>query len=118
MRRMARNLSVEDSVLVQDRKAVRGYLRRHGDLADRLPEVCEALRKEFGSEAELAVELYRDPEISDHYLTIYVRLDSYDGETMARIDRASARFERRLARSSGYLLMTTDFRPPRGPNGV
>jgi hypothetical protein len=118
MRRTTAKPSLEDTVIVPNRKAVRAYLKRHGDLAVRLPAVCEAARKEFGSEAELALELYRDPEIRDHYLTLYVRLDSYDGETMARIERVSAPFERRLAQSSGYLLVTTDFRPTRGANGV
>jgi hypothetical protein len=118
MKRAASDSSLQDAVFVPDRKAVRAYLRRHGDLAAHLPAVIEAARKEFGSEAELALELYRDPEIRDHYLTLYVRLHSYDGETMARIDRVSTLFERRLAQTSGYLLLTTDFRPPRGANGL
>jgi hypothetical protein len=118
MKRLASASSLKEAVYGPDRKAVRAYLKRHGDLATHLPAVCDAARKEFGSEAELALELYRDPEIRDHYLTLYVRLDSYDSETMARIDRVSANFERRLAHASGYLLLTTDFRPPRGANGV
>jgi hypothetical protein len=118
MKRTVRDLSIEEAVLVPDLKAVRAYLKRHDELAAQLPAVCDAARKEFGAEAELALELYRDPEISDHYLTLYVRLDCYDSETMSRIDRVSGSFERQLAQTSGYLLLTTDFRPPRGANGV
>jgi hypothetical protein len=118
MKRAVRDRPLEESVFVPDRKAVGAYLRRHRDLAARLPSVCDAARKEFGPEVELALELYRDPEIRDHYLTLYVRLDSYDGKTMGRIDRVSRNLERRLAQTSGYLLLTTDFRPPRGANGV
>lgn len=118
MKRTTAPSPLEKSVIVPDRRAVRGYLKQHGDLASDVSAICEAARKEFGSEAELALEVYRDPEIRDHYLTLYVRLDSYDGDTMARIERISAPFERRLSRSSGYLLVTTDFRPPRGPYGV
>jgi hypothetical protein len=118
MKRTTANASLEESVIVPDRRAVRAYLKRHGDLAADVSAICEAARKEFGSEAELALEVYHDREIRDHYLTLYVRLDSYEGDTMARIERMSAPFERRLGRSSGYLLVTTDFRPPRGGNGV
>ncbi|HMF15354.1 MAG TPA: hypothetical protein VKE94_23730 [Gemmataceae bacterium] len=118
MKRVARDSSLEEGLLVPDRKAVRAYLRRHRDLAAHLPAVRDAAREEFGSEAELTLDLYQDPDRRDRYLTLYVRLDSYDRETMARIDRLSTHFEPRLARASGYLLLTTDFRPPRSANGV
>src|SRR5437870_1581230 len=112
------NPSLEAAIVIPDRKAVRAYLKRHADLAANLPAVCEAAREEFGSEVQLSLELYRDPEIHDQYLTLYIRLDAYDSATMARVDRVNEKFERRLERASGYLLLTTDFRPPRGANGV
>src|SRR5262245_20454421 len=112
------NSSLNEAIAVPDRKAVRAYLRRHAYLAGAILAVCEAARKEFGSEAELSLQLYRDPEVGDRYLTLYIRLDAYDGETMARIDRVSKKFERRLERATGYLLLTTDFRPRRGANGL
>jgi len=118
MKRAVCDASLEEAIFVANRKVVRAYLRRHSDLAALLRAICDAARKEFGSEAELALELYRDPEIRDSYLTLYVRLDSYDRETMARIDRVGAAFERRLAQTSGYLLLTTDFRMPRGADAV
>ena len=118
MRRQTHHASIEDVFFVPDRKAVCAYLKRHADLAAQLPRVCEAARKEFGLEAEFSLEVYRDPEIRDRYLTLYVRLDCYGDDTIARIDRVSRHLERRLGRSSGYLQLTTDFRPPRGANGV
>jgi len=117
MRRL-QDRSLEEGIVIPDRKAVRAYLKRHAALAANLPAVCEATREEFGSEAELSLELYRDPEIRDQYLTLYVRLQVYDRDTMGRIDRVSERFARRLGRAPGYLLLTTDFRPPREANGV
>ena len=49
------------------------YLDEHGDLSQLLPEICGQIRKQFGPEAELSLELYRDPEINDRYLTLYLR---------------------------------------------
>jgi hypothetical protein len=99
-------------------KDVAAYLALHPDLAKVLPPVCAQARKEFGPEAELKLQVYRDPEIDDCYLRLYVRLSSYDDASMARLARVSQPFEEALARASGYLLVTTDFRPPRAKLGV
>jgi hypothetical protein len=98
--------------------AVKGYLAEFPDLAAVIPPIAEAVRQEFGADAELALELYTDPEIADRYLTLYVRQASYGEGTIGRIDRACSPFEEELARKSGQLLVTTDFRPPRGSHGV
>ena len=97
---------------------VRAYLDRFEGLANLVPEVCAALRAEFGGEAELSLELYTDPEIEDRYLTLYVRQAVYDRDIMERIDRACSAVEDRLSAASGRLLVTTDFRPPRGNHAV
>ena len=97
-------------VVSQDWDAVRGYLEQNSDLAPLLPGICAAVRKEFGPEAEVALELYRDPEIKDETLTLYLRLDAYEADILERLDRASEPFMDKLAQASGYLLPTTDFR--------
>jgi hypothetical protein len=94
------------------------YLDAHPDLAAVLPVVCGRVRQELGPEAELSLEVYRDPEIDDCYLRLCARLLSYDDETLERLDRVSQSFEEELAHGSGYLLLTTDLRPARAPHAI
>ncbi|HEV3260525.1 MAG TPA: hypothetical protein VG013_26960 [Gemmataceae bacterium] len=105
-------------VISRNWDAVRAYLEQDADLASLLPAVCEQARNEFGPDAELALEVYRDPEVKDAYLTLYVRLKRYATDTMERLDRVGQRFTDKLEQVSGYLLLTTDFRGPGGTNGV
>ena len=97
---------------------VDSYLAQFPELAVLVPEICAALRAEFGDEAELALEMYTDPEIEDRYLTLYVRQAVYDRRIIERIDRTCSAFEDRQAGIPGYLLVTTDFRSPRCNHGV
>jgi len=92
---------------------VAAYLVSHRALARIVPLVCEQARREFDQGAELLLEVYRDPEIDDRHLTLYVRLPSYEGDAIiTRLDRVTQPFEDELCSASGYLLVTTDFRPP------
>ena len=99
-------------IVVPQPPAVRSYLASHRDLAKILPLVCERARREFGQEVELTLKVYRDPEINDRYLTLYVRLAAYDDTTISRMDGVTQDFDEELCSVSGYLLLTTDFRPP------
>ena len=97
---------------------IRDYLEQHRDLTPLLTPICEQVRKEFRPPDELAIQLYRDPEIKDEYLTLYIRQPRYDANIMARIERLSDAFSERLEHASGYLLLTTDFSAPRGSNAL
>jgi hypothetical protein len=87
-------------------------------LAELLDEMCTKVSEAFGPPAELSLEIYTDPEIDDHYLTLYVRQADYPSDIIDHIDAVCINFHRRLEGSSGYFLVTTDFRRPRGVNGV
>jgi hypothetical protein len=83
----------------------------------RFPEVAEvatcilpAVREEFGQEAELLLEVYHDPEITDEYLKVCVRLPRYDQSVRERLRSLSATCEERLADTAGHLSITTDYR--------
>jgi hypothetical protein len=105
-------------IVISNPNDVFSYLDSHADLGNLVASVCAEVRQEFGPEAELALQVYRDPEIHDSYLSLYVRLVAYDDTIIARIDRVSEPFDEELARATGYLLVTSDFRPPRAKNGV
>ena len=78
-----------------------------------LPEACDRIREDFGAEAELSLDEYRDPEIDDHYLSLCVRQPVYDPDILARIRGVRASFADEWNGSAGWVLITTDFRAPR-----
>jgi len=96
----------------RDWQAVRRYLVKHPSLRPLLPEAYDRIRAEFGSEVDLSLDEYRDPEIDDQFLTITIGLSNYDDDIMDRIERINQSFEDRIKPSKGYLLITTDFRSP------
>jgi hypothetical protein len=105
-------------LVVPSPSEVDAYLHQHPDLRVILPAVAKALRAEFEEPAELALEVYHDPEIEDHYLTLIVRLPAYDRYTMKRIDSVWEKFENDIAKSTGWLTLTTDFRLLKTSNGL
>jgi hypothetical protein len=104
-------------VCVRHTEEIADYLARYPDLATHLPAIVAKTRSEF-PDGQLCLDLYRDPEIDDSYLTLCVRLVHYDTEIMDRIERASKSFEDCITPDRGYLLLMTDFRPPVSDNGV
>ena len=109
---------VPHGVLIPNPREVCAYLNECPDLGALLPAVCAETRREFGPEVELSLELYRDPEIDDPYLTLYVRQQPYDPNIMRRIERVSQQFNPALETVSGYFLIATDFRRPKGIHAV
>jgi hypothetical protein len=105
-------------ILISDPADVRKYLDSHADLGKIVPSVCAQARREFGRRAELTLQVYRDPEIKDLHLSLMVRLPSYGEDIMIRLDRVTQPFEEGLCSASGYLLVTTDFRPSRAKHGI
>ncbi|GIW39472.1 MAG: hypothetical protein KatS3mg076_0049 [Candidatus Binatia bacterium] len=88
---------------------IEDYLARFPELQDILPAAVRSTRHYF-PDAELVLELYRDPEIEDEYLVLLVRSNRYDRETMERIRLAESAFIERLTGRNGWLQITTDFR--------
>ncbi len=112
------NHLAEHDILLPQRDDLEAYLAMHPDLSGLLDEMCTKVRVAIGSTAELSLEKYSDPEIDDSYLTLYVRQESYPPDIIDRIDAVCADFHRRLEVVSGYFLVTTDFRRPRGHDVV
>jgi hypothetical protein len=90
---------------------LRAYLARHPGLVGPVRDTCRLAREEFGPEAQLALQVYHDPEGPDQYAALYVRLSRYQPDTMARIEKVSAATEG-PGEPDGHLLVTTDFRRP------
>lgn len=106
--------SLESSqIRIQDRNGIRDYLSRYSGIRDLLPSVCESALRHVPNNSQLSLEVYRDPEIDDEYLTLYIRQRDYDKRIMDIIEEISADYVGQLADVSGWLLVTTDFAPPR-----
>ena len=110
--------AIAEVVRVPKPEEVQRYFSEYPGFQETVRPLCEAVRREFGPEAELSLELYGDPEIDDHHLTLYVRENNYPAGFMARVDRAIEPFQEELCRQSGWLLVTTDFRAPRAKNAI
>src|SRR5205823_12750493 len=108
-RQSSKRYRIPADVNVHNSREVNAYLKRHGDLAKLVSPICQSTRKEFGAQAELCLEVYRDPEIPERHLVLFVRLRSYDNETMERIYKITEAFDRELSDSSGWFQVTLDF---------
>lgn len=102
-----------EGIIVHNPGEVSSYLFQYPDMAYLVLEICRFTAGHFSGNAELTIELYRDPEQEDNYLTLYVRQEIYDETIMERIDSISDKFEESLNQSRGWMIVTTDFQLPR-----
>jgi len=100
-------------VMIPESSEVSEYLLAHLDLSCLIPMICSKLIKTFSEDAKLFLEIYRDPEIHDEYLTLYIRKNEYEEMILDRIDETMSEFEPALGSASGWLLVTTDFLLPK-----
>lgn len=100
-------------VSIPEPAEVAAYLQQHPQLAGNLLEYLDLAAQAGAPGAGLSLELYRDPEIDEEHLVVYIRQQNYSDNLLERIDRVH---EELAARSegaeSGWIFVTTDFRPP------
>lgn len=100
-----------DGVAITERASVRNYLCRYPDVAPPLLDASDATHRRF-PQARLSVAVYNDAETEDTYLTLYARQEQYDEDIMHALNDIAAAYDEKLSRTSGWLLITTDFAPP------
>ncbi len=88
------------------------YLIQNPGLYDVVMYACSMVAEEFCGTSEITLDIFHDPESDDRYLTIYVRQKEYDDRIVARMDAICDKYEPALRGQSGWLLLTTDYRPP------
>jgi hypothetical protein len=101
-------------VQVADADAVKGYLLRRPDLTPVVWAVASRAKARCGNGDQVALDLYRDPEIEQEHLVIYLRFQEYGEEAMRTLRGLGEEAAVLLRRVAGWLLVTTDFRTPRG----
>ena len=104
-------------VRIENPNPIREYLSQFTGLLDVIPKAVNAAKKHF-PEAQLVIDVYRDPEIADCYLVLYIRLKHYDDSVMERLEKAEAEFLTHLVSKRGWIQLTTDFREPEGDDAL
>ena len=94
-------------------EAVRTYLHQHPDLFRLLAYVSKISRDDFEPpQAQLSLEVYRDIETNEEYLTLYVRQSKYDPNIMKKIKQIRRKYRELTKDIKGRFLLTTDFQSP------
>lgn len=88
------------------------YLNEHPDMLDVVQRFLEVFMVCF-VEDELTLELYNDMESDDEYLTLCIRQEVYEDDIMKKIEECAKKFDDELSDKSGWILVTTDFQPPK-----
>ena len=101
-------------VLIPEPSLVSAYLTKDTDLSEVLMIACDAVTAKFTDDTQFSLEVYRDPEIVDEYLALYVRQSVYADDILCRLREVYAAYASRLTDGSGWLQVTTDFAPPAG----
>lgn len=89
------------------------YIRQYPELSELVKQTLKASRQMFGQLAQLSLEIYRDIETKEEYLTLYVRQNQYDPDIMKQIKEIRRNCRGLIKTAKGRFLLTTDFRPPR-----
>lgn len=104
-------LPSEEEVDIPEPSLVRNYLLAFPDIIDLLPVVSRIARDHVVPSSALSLEVFRDQDADDEYLVIYIRQDSYSEQFLSQIDTICDEYQELLVNRSGWLLVTTDFRP-------
>jgi hypothetical protein len=99
-------------VLTPDPASICDYLADHPGMEALLSDVLEQAAAEFTGD-QLSLEVYRDPETPDCFLALFVRQSNYAQDLVGRASAVMDHYADRLASTSGWLQVTTDFQLPR-----
>lgn len=88
------------------------YLSRHPGIEIVAVSVCQKAATRLQWRGQLSLEVYHDPEVEDEYLILYLRQHKYDPHILDIIESLNRETETEKIRTSGWLLVTTDFQPP------
>ena len=99
-------------IVFPDVTDVRDYLMKHPDMDDLLIFASNRALELFGETSEISLEVYHDPEVEDEYLILYIRQYKYQRNIKAEIRDLRSQYRNKLIESSGWFLVTTDYKSP------
>ena len=104
------NWIIESNIGTNDSE-VRDYLLRYSDMIDLTIYACRISLEKFALNYQLYLEVYKDPEIEDEYLVLFIRQHNYDDDIVEKTEDICSKFENLLINTSGWITVTTDFLP-------
>ncbi|MDQ1327484.1 MAG: hypothetical protein QG641_765, partial [Candidatus Poribacteria bacterium] len=93
-------------VIAPNPEEVCDYLSHYPDIIELVMLACEETRSRFSLPTQLSLELYRDPEIDDKYLTLYVLQSKYEDNFLDKIEDIRFPYSDELVDKKGYFLLT------------
>lgn len=100
-------------VVLDNQPALRDYLIEHLDMIAVTLRAAHLALARFRSSATFHLRSHQSPESEDdEYLVLLIRQSIYDDDILDQIQAVWAGYDDLLATASGWLLVTTDFRPP------
>jgi hypothetical protein len=98
-------------VKIPEADDVREYLMSHPGLTDVVATAVTETMAQLRGKAELSLEVYRDTEISDVTLTLYVRPYQRAAPVRRTVEQVMDSLEPELRDASGWLTIMLDYRP-------
>ncbi|WP_373839343.1 hypothetical protein [Methanospirillum sp.] len=108
----------EYNTVIPDPESVVAYLQKHYDLIDTLWKVAKFTSDTYQSPNEISIEIRYGDDSSDIILAVFVRMIEYPENIFDELDIVCEKFESDLITSEGFILLTTDFQPPKYSNGI
>lgn len=98
--------------IIGNPSVVRDYLYRYPELINLAQYCLDLALQRFSPDLELFLDMYQDREAQFERLMLYVRLSSYDKNTMKIIKRIRKDYHQLFPDARGRFLLTTDFHFP------
>jgi len=108
IQRILRELS-EKGIVLRNIDDIHEYLLRFPDIIDVIPLAVSALLKYFPDD-QIILDMYKDPEIEDSYLVLYVRTKNYNETFFEKLEKAESEFLDYLVNKEGWIQVNTDFK--------
>lgn len=89
------------------------YLSQHPDVINVLWKASKFTSLGFNGRGEISLEVRTGDDPLDQILTLIVRMYNYPDDIIDQLDTVCEKFESELIGMDGFLLLTTDFQPPK-----
>lgn len=100
-------------IKIADYDKILEYLSKFPDILDLVKEMCQSTRRYF-PEAKLVLDKYKDPEIEDEFLVLYIRYPTYNEVTIEMlrqgVDEISFEYKDAFRGKKGWFMICHDFK--------
>lgn len=95
---------------VTERKELSEYLDKYPEIWKIIEKAFILAYKEFNDPGvQFSLEMFHDPEGTDTYPTLYIRVPDYSDWDMNRIDKVMENLYADLKNTKGWFHVTTDY---------